>query len=226
MKKLMLTVCLVLGLLIAPMAMALQVQTTGGAGYGPYQTGSGGEFTFIPSDGLEWVLNAGYVDTVTKNVLGLSGTFQTFCVEHGEFVYPNTKFDVALSQNSIYTGKPLTLGAAWLYHQFQIGQLQGYDYGSRTTVQALQDAIWYFMGVGTHDLNNPFIVLGDANGALTPNQGQIPVAVINIWALGHLNEYDYRRQDMLVCVPEPGILILLGLAMSAIGIAAPFVRKI
>jgi len=30
----------------------------------------------------------------------------------------------------------------------------------------------------------------------------------------------------LIPVPEPGILILLGIAMSAIGIAYPFVRKI
>jgi hypothetical protein len=30
----------------------------------------------------------------------------------------------------------------------------------------------------------------------------------------------------LIPVPEPGILILLGIAMSAVGIAYPFVRKI
>ena len=38
--------------------------------------------------------------------------------------------------------------------------------------------------------------------------------------------YAADSQDFLTPVPEPGILILLGLAMSAIGIAAPFVRKI
>jgi hypothetical protein len=87
MKKLILTFCLVFGLLIAPMAMADTVQLIGGVGYRPYQTGSGGEFTFSPSAGLNWILNAGYIDTVTKNVLGLTGTFQTFCVEKGEFVH-------------------------------------------------------------------------------------------------------------------------------------------
>jgi hypothetical protein len=36
----------------------------------------------------------------------------------------------------------------------------------------------------------------------------------------------YDSQDYLTPVPEPGILILLGIAMSAIGISVPFVRKI
>ena len=51
------------------------------------------------------------------------------------------------------------------------------------------------------------------------------VFVLNLYAQGHAGDQAYRNQDMLA-VPEPGILILLGLAMSAIGIAAPFVRKI
>jgi hypothetical protein len=38
--------------------------------------------------------------------------------------------------------------------------------------------------------------------------------------------YAVDSQDYLTPVPEPGILILLGIAMSAIGIAVPFVRKI
>jgi hypothetical protein len=224
MKKLILTVCLALGLLIAPMAMADQVSTVGG--YGPYQTGSGGEFTLLIVSGLSGVLDLYSGDpNRTKNYVQ-DGTFQTFCVENLEYVSKNTTYDAATSQTSVYTGKPLTLGAAWLYHQFQSGTLSGYDYATRTTAQALQNAIWYYMGVGA-DPNNAFTSLAEGQvDALANNNGQIPVAVLNLWAAGHLGEYDYRVQDMLVCVPEPGILILLGLAMSAIGIAVPFVRKI
>lgn len=204
--------------IVTPMAMATLVATVGGSGYGPYQTGNGGEFTLqVLDSSLSWILTS-YVPGVTSDILGTNylHNFQTFCVEEDEYIYPWATYDVTISDHSIYSGQPLTQGAAWLYEQFHIGQLQGYDYtrnpnnGANET-QQLQTAIWYFMGVGNNP-NNQFSILGNNHGGMQPNNGQYPVAVLNLWVPGHIGQYDFRRQDQLVStpVPEPATMLLLG----------------
>jgi hypothetical protein len=241
MKKLMLTACLVLGLVImvAPMAMADQVQIGyPGSSYGMYQAGSGGEFTVKP---IGWDPLPLY-DNKAKNI-GVAGTFQTFCVETGETIngYPAT-YDVVLNDNAVYGGigaggDPLSKGAAWLYHQFQLGNLDGYNYSGteaqrEATALALQAAIWKFEDEGGSI--NPFYTAAvthfstigenalDNNFDIGTGTREIPVMVMNLTLNGD------RHQDLLVCVPvpEPGILILLGIAMSAIGAASWRIRKL
>jgi hypothetical protein len=224
MKKLFFLVSFLMVLVMAPMAMADQVSTVGG--FGPYQTGRGGELTLAPSADLQWVLNS-YVQDVTKNVVAgttdLPFNFQTFCVEHSENIPRDTTFEASISDHSIYSNKPLTQGAAWLYHQFQIGTLTGYNYSNNTPARYnndvvdnfndndLQQAIWYFMGEETTiDPLNQFGILGSAHGGLTPNEGLYPVAVLNLWYAGHLGQSGYGVQDVLVCVPEPATMLLLG----------------
>ena len=192
-------------------------------GYGPYQTGTGGEFTFQPNNAFSWVL--GSYDASTSNQyqiggpFGSIGNFQTFCVEEGEYVYQNTTFDVTLSQESIFTGKPLTMGAAWLYDQFQTQQLSDYNWTPRngTDVQQLQNAIWYFMGVGPND-GDKYILAADYQfgsdlNALQASNGAYGVNVMNLWVPGEVGTEAGARQDMLVCVPEPGTLLFLGVSL-------------
>jgi hypothetical protein len=228
MKKLTLTVCLILGLLIAPMAMADQVKLVGGSGYGPYQTGQGGEFTFrILDSNLDWILNS-YVVEKTSDLVGAPylHNFQTFCVERNEYVHANEGFDVTIGNTTIFGGKPLTQGAAWLYHEFQTGKLD-YDYATGgTDTGELQNTIWWAMGLAnTNGDTNQFGVLvknklGDAWD--DENNGLYPVAILHLWVPGLEHTTDNARQDQLVCVPvpEPGILILLGIALSAVGLGA------
>jgi hypothetical protein len=202
---------------VTAMAMADQVMTVGGGGYGPYQTGRGGEFTFQVLDpNLNWILSS-YVPGTTSDLVG--GTylhnFQTFCVEEGEYLYPWTRYDVTISDHSMYTNKVLTRGAAGLYYQFARGQLPGYDYtrtaSGENETQELQEAIWYFMGSGgAFDPNNEFMQLGASYGGLVLNGGRYPVAVLNLWAPGQSSGTGY--QDQLVCTPtpEPSTMLLLG----------------
>ena len=55
--------------------LANEVTFTGGGGYGPYQTGEGGELPLQPDQQLSWVL--GYYSPLASDIGGLPGTFQT-----------------------------------------------------------------------------------------------------------------------------------------------------
>jgi hypothetical protein len=228
MKKLsFVKVMLLSGLMVflaASMAMADQVQLVGGGGYGPYQSGSGGEFTFqILDSNLSWVLNS-YIPGKTSDLVGdpYLHNFETFCVEKNEYVNGWAKYDVALSDHSIFTNKYLTVGAAWLYHQFQIGTLTGYNYFDdpttpvnerKTSAGLLQNTIWWLMGVGSDPgSGNSFrnLVQSQPGDPFALNNGAYPVMVMNLWAPGHVGEWDYQKQDMLVCIPEPATMFFLG----------------
>jgi hypothetical protein len=240
---------LVVGLVMVPALAAGTVSIVGNpSGYGPYQTGSGGEFTFQPSSGLSWILSAGYVSsgltgtedlTNVADQLGnhVTDTFQTFCVEEGEYIYPWSTYDASFSMGSIYTGKPLTYAAAYLYYEFATKGLADYDYsraGSRPDTLALQQAIWYYMGVagtqGSPDLTNKFIKDVEGTGAgqlgwtdayaFTSGNDGYKVEVMNLWAQGHLGDQDYRRQDMLVLtVPDGGLTVmLLGIGIAVLAV--------
>ena len=187
---------------------------------GAYSSGIGGEFNIVSAT---------------------LGNFPTFCIEFNEHFTPGNTYDYAVSSNAIWggvgpAGDPLSVGTAWLYSQFRAGTLLGYDYsgnpGRIASAGALQNTIWWLEGeAGDPGAGNTFrnAVIAQFGGAANAKADAAPYAygvyVLNLYAQGYPGIEAYRKQDMLA-VPEPGILILLGLAMSAIGVAYPFVRKI
>jgi hypothetical protein len=196
-------------------------------GFGFYQTGSGGEFTFKITDtaGVDLIgMLGGYANGLSKNVNNTTNTFQSFCVEESEYVYAGETMDVVLNQKSELTGKTLTMGVAWLYQQFATGGLAayGYNYSSRSAsqVQELQTAIWYFMGELTTTVNNAFTkdVFAAISDPFAASNGAFGVWVLNTTHNGS------PRQDMLVYVPDGGLTaLLLGIGVGALAL---FSRKL
>jgi hypothetical protein len=215
-----LAACLFL-IMFTSMSFAYTATTVGGSGYGPYEINPGGEFTLLVGDGLEWVLN-GYVNGKTKNVqdtngITLSGSFQTFCVEEQEYIYPYSMSYATISDGAIQGGvggkDPLSVGAAWLYYNFATGNLTDYDYANHSTAAALQNTIWGLEGEASDpgagnafrdDILNQFT---NSTNAMADNNGQYKVAVLNLWADP---AHTQLRQDQLVVTPIPGALLLLG----------------
>ncbi|MBP7051966.1 MAG: hypothetical protein KBE65_13210 [Phycisphaerae bacterium] len=203
-----------------------------GSNYGPYQTGLGGEFTVNPSG---WDPLPYYADDKDLKDVGVDGTFQTFCLERLETIsaYPS-EYAVVLSDSAVYGGvggaDPLSIGTAWLYKQFQDGTLD-YAYDGTTAerkydADLLQKAIWWLEGE-KDGAENKYTALaisqfGSAANAKADNDGAYAVRVMNLWDKNYVGVLGHQHQDLLVCVPVPGA-VLLGLL--GLGYAGRRLRK-
>lgn len=201
MKKIaVLAVFLLLGL--SPALLASTYTITFGSTWGPYNYYKGGEFTGTPNADLlaaissaQYVIN-GAIGTADVNSPA-NFDFQTFCVEKKEDIAVGHTYDVTLSQGTIYSNQPLTLGAAWLYYEFATGALLNYDYSNTTVLgragfqaayptnkdnsaDLLQQALWYFMGVA----NNPTLDGGYATYSTDASDYYIALADSHFAALG------------------------------------------
>jgi len=216
-----------LAILAAPALYAASIEFEDG--YGPYQVGQGGEFTFGET-GLS--LN-GYVSGTTANVLGAGDqSFQSFCVSP-VYVYAGVNYTVTPSDFTDEDNQ-LNAGIAWLYSQFATGGNFGgnatYYYGAGRTTSAaqLQDAIWALVGnsdltseVGLpvgYDSSNPFESAAVKEfGSWTAATAGVPIWSDGVSILLLNNDGD--AQSQLYHVPDGGAtMVLLGIALSGLAI--------
>ena len=208
-------------------------QITVVAGYGPWLGGGGGEFTAVASSDVQ--ANLGAYSPFTMNQGGYAGSFQTFCVERNEYLAEDATYDVTFNNVTMFTGDPLSAGAAYLYQQFATGQLNynyanaanfdGFTGQSRTTgfyaENWLENALWYLMNPVLYggQASNPYVLqadaaLGGAANTFLPDNGAHGVSVLNLWAPGQPHDPQHAYQDVLIYtgVPEPSALALLSVA--------------
>ena len=212
--------------------MAGQVQIGyPGSGYGPYQTGRGGEFTILPlSSALDL---SPYANGVSKNVPGaLYDSFQSFCIEGNEFIYPYSAIYEAKIDTYAEAGgmsgqdEPgrdhVSVGSGWLYSRFAKGTLN-YNYvGDRwASADLLQQAIWWLEGEDGVQFNagNTYMAavtskFGSAADAMANGGEAYGVYALNVW-----NDSG-PGQSQLIYVPVPdggATLMLLGVALTGLG---------
>ena len=190
---------------------------------------------------------SGFADTsaYAQGVTGGSNYYRTFCVQPNvnAYQYMEATLNYVNGTSSTSSGHVLTLGAAYLYSQFAIGELEGYNYTDSTHTTSssnLTVAIRALMSItivndwaGNPFLKQLFSIENDRNywtGAYDPNQyydiiGNYSVFVMNNSEIGGLGR---DGQDFLyvACatdssnVPEPTTLLLWGLSsLGVFGVA-------
>lgn len=208
-----------------------------GSNFGEYQTGNGGEFTLVPVTPSGWLDLSGY-DAAASGVGGVA-SFQSFCLEYQEHIGAHGVYDAVRNTDAVWGGvnlgsDPLSVGTGWLYSQFALGTLSGYNYGEGRSITAsqLQNAIWMLEGeVARNDLN-PFVQLvtaperfGSWDDATADGANMYGVFALNL-----TDDLGGRHQDQLYfikkSVPDGGLtIVLLGIAMGVVGLVSRRLMK-
>jgi hypothetical protein len=201
-----------------------------------YYSGNGGEFT-IRSDGAPGLLlsNAAY-DAKARGLVS-SESFQTFCVETGEYVaqpmdivVSTTNINGSAGSHAVWGGVPnvgdnLDARTAFLYTKFATGTLSGYTWtgaGRAASADALQKAIWYIEGE-SGGADNAFAALATDATTVGGNTDEwVGKGIGDVRILNMYTTSGGLAQDQLYLVPAPAAI---GLGLIGLGLVGWLKRR-
>lgn len=148
----------------------------------------------------------------------------TFCLERNEELAFNTIFAVdSVSDVAVKGGvsgghpDPLSKESAYLYDHFIWGNLASFDITIGANQRGLQEAIWYFEGeLGAQTAAAAPYIADAISNAKVGNL--LTVRVVNpLWASNNLKYPNGTpAQSVILYVPEPGTMGLLGFGLTAL----------
>ncbi|WP_404421743.1 VPDSG-CTERM sorting domain-containing protein [Nibricoccus sp. IMCC34717] len=224
----------VAGLLLATAASAATIKLQ----VGPNSNGgTGGAYTaqILPGSGLS---NALY-SNATKNVGNWDPSFETFCLEKGEYFTPNKVYNFTIDtyaradynhdgdSNDANEIDPLSQGSAWLYQKYALGQFNSLVGSTFTNWKALNQAfqatIWCLEGDTVNFSYNHYFsnLVGNkfsnfANAKANATGNAYGVRVLNLWTKD-ANCKTIQAQSQLYYVPDTAsTLALVGAALAGL----------
>ena len=114
-----------------------------------FNKSTSGIFRAKPTSEFEWILDSYVPGKTTDGVW-----FGTFCLEKNERVGNGKIYEVELNDSAVSGGRggavngrdPISVGTAFLYEQFVLGTLSGFNYGNKKNAKQLQNTIWFLEG--------------------------------------------------------------------------------
>lgn len=166
----------------------------------------GGEFNSRPLDPLSFIGGVPALNDLS---------FQTFCLEQGEYVDMGGVYDFEINTGAVEGGisgqtipgfDPLDPLTAYMYECFVRGTLVGYNYGPdrEASAAALQNAIWYVEG------EVPFLDAGLANDFWHQAVDAAPTDIGGVRVLNLFKDGVHKQDQIFMHAPEPaGVTLLL-----------------
>ncbi len=181
---------LALSAAVPSMAATIRLDTTA-------YSSTGGEFKVT--------VMSGYVGEIGGPSAIAANTFETFCLEHGEYFRPGDIYNVTLNTAAVGASgsDPLDARTAFLYTRFREGSLAGFDYnaaGRTASTLALQQAIW-FLEDEAGGSNNAFVA--QANAAVAIGGEWFGRGIGNVRVMNLSNGEFPNAQDQLTIIPLP-----------------------
>jgi hypothetical protein len=205
--------------------------------------GNGGEFTIYSDGGPGLLLSNGDYASTTKGKAGKAESFQTFCIELGEYIV--SQMDVWVSEASTATpavygsgshawkggtgaGDDLDPRTAYLYDQFARGTLSSYAYGTgrSSSARTLQRVLWNLEqedGKALKDFSGNVGGIDLTAAEETQAKAWVDEAIGAGWTgIGSVRVLQMQtgqtlRQDVL-WIPVPGAVLLGILGLGAAGL--------